>query len=105
MYRPTPTPNTMMRTAELAKEKERKVRNLADFIKQLIGEKVVIVARNGIIYEGTLIGKEHSFLILKDTAVKGSKYTAKVSTILIKPDIIQHIHESPKELTENKTTQ
>jgi len=78
---------------------------LADFIKQLIGENVTIVARNGIIYEGTLIDKDHGFLILKDAVVRGSKYTAKVSFLLVKPDIIQHIHGLPKELIENSQQQ
>jgi len=78
---------------------------LADFIKQLIGESVTIVARNGVIYEGVLVDKEHGFLILADATVRGAKYTAKVGFLLIKQDIIQHIHGPPKELAEIKAQQ
>jgi len=103
MYRPTPTPNTMMRTVEL--EKARKTKNLADFIRQMIGENVVIASKNGVLYEGILVNKEHGFLVLKDSTIRGSKYTAKVGFLLVKQDIIQHIHSKPQQLIENKTTQ
>jgi len=83
------------------RERAKKAKNLADFIKQLIGEHVVIASKNGVIYEGTLIDKDHGFLILKDATVRGSKYTAKVSFLLVKPDIVQHIHGQVRELIEN----
>jgi len=85
----------------LQMEVKKKAKNMAEFIKELIGENIVIVARNGIIYEGTLIDKDHGFLILKDVVIRGSKYTAKVSFLLVKPDVVQHIHSKPIELTEN----
>jgi len=102
MSRVRSTPGSTSRVLELeVKERAKKAKNLADFIKQLIGENVTIVARNGIIYEGTLVNKDHGFLILKDAVVRGSKYTAKVSFLLVKPDVVQHIHSKPLELTEN----
>jgi len=106
MSRVRSTPSPTSRVLELeVKERIRKAKNLAEFIKQLIGEQVIIVSRNGVIYEGTLIDKNYGFLILKDAVVHGSKYTAKVSFLLIKPDTIQHIHGPPKELVENSQQQ
>jgi len=105
MYRPTSTTSATLRTAELEAKRGRKAKNLAEFVKELIGEHVTIVSRNGIIYEGILIDKDHGFLILKDATVRGSKYTASVSLLLVKQDIIQHIHSKPQQLIENKTTQ
>jgi len=105
MSRPR-APSAQSKVIEMeVKERAKKARNLAEFIKQLIGESVTIVARNGIIYEGTLIDKDHGFLILKDAVIRGSKYTAKVSFLLVKPDIIQHIHSKPLELIENAQQQ
>jgi len=103
MSRPrAPSPSAAPRALELeVKERARKAKNMADFIKQLIGENVTIVARNGVIYEGTLIDKDHGFLILKDAVIRGSKYTAKVSFLLVKPDVVQHIHSKPLELIDN----
>jgi len=78
----------------------KRSRSLADFIAEIVGSYVIVAAKNGVIYEGTLAGKEHGFLILKDVTVRGSKYVAKVDTLLLNPDIIQHIHGKPKELIE-----
>jgi len=77
---------------------------LAEFIKELIGERVVIASKSEVLYEGTLIDKNHGFLILKDTTIRGSKYTAKVSFLLVKPDAVLYIHSKPIELAENKLT-
>jgi len=103
---PNPTASTASRALQMEiKERAKKARNLADFIKELIGEHIIISSKNGVIYEGTLIGKDHGFLILADATVRGAKYTAKVGFLLIKQDIIQHIHGPPKELAENKAQQ
>jgi len=104
--RPRVTTPSTSKTVELeVKERAKKAKNLADFIKQVIGEHITIVARNGIIYEGIIVDKDHGFLILKDAIVRGSKHTAKVGFLLVKPDIIQHIHSKPIELTENSQQQ
>jgi len=97
-----PTPST---SRVLQMEVKKKAKNMTEFIKELIGENITIVARNGIIYEGTLIDKDHGFLILKDAVVRGSKYIAKVGFLLVKPEVVQHIHSKPIELTENKLRQ
>jgi len=103
MSRPrTPNPSASRALELEVKERARKAKNMANFIKQLIGENIVIVARNGVIYEGILVDKDHGFLILKDATIRGSKYTAKVGFLLVKQDIIQHIHSKPLELSENK---
>jgi len=98
---PTPNPSTSRALQMEVKERARKAKNLADFIKELIGEHIVISSKNGVIYEGILIDKDHGFLILKDATIKGSKYMAKVRLLLVKQDIIQHIHSKPLELSEN----
>jgi len=106
MSRPrAPTPSTSRAPQMEVKERAKRTKNLADFIKQLIGEHVVISSKNGVLYEGTLIDKDHGFLILKDAVVRGSKYTAKVSFLLVKPDVVQHIHSKPLELVENSQQQ
>jgi len=79
---------------------KKRPRSLADFIAELVGSYVIVAAKNGVIYEGTLVGKEHGFLVLRDVTVRGSKYVAKVDTLLLNPDIIQHIHGKPRELIE-----
>lgn len=106
MSRSRVTTTSTSRTVELeVKERAKRAKNLAEFIKQVIGEQVVIVSRNGVIYEGTLVNKDHGFLILKDVVIRGSKHTAKVSFLLVKPDVIQHIHSKPLELVENSQQQ
>jgi len=100
--RPRVTTPSTSRTVELeVKERAKKAKNLADFIKQLIGEHIIIASKNGVLYEGTLVGKDHGFLILADATIRGSKYTAKVGFLLIRQDIIQHVHGQPRELIEN----
>jgi len=104
--RPRVTTPSTSRAIELeVKERAKKAKNLADFIKQLTGEHIVISSKNGVIYEGILVDKDHGFLILKDAVVRGSKYTAKVSFLLVKSDVVQHIHSKPLELVENSQQQ
>jgi len=74
--------------------------SLAEFIVSNIGSFVIISTKNGVIYEGTLIGKDHGFLILTNVIVRGSKYIAKVDKLLLNPDIIQHIHGKPIQVIE-----
>jgi len=82
--------------------KERK-EGVSDYIVKLFGSShVVISARNGVLYEGVLVGKEHGYLVLRDCIVRGSKYTARVSYCLVNVDMIQHIHDKPLELKEQK---
>jgi len=47
-------------------------------------------------------GKERGYLVLRDCVVRGSKYTARASYCLINVDMIQHIHDKPLELKEQK---
>jgi len=75
---------------------------LADSIKQLLGDRVTIVVKSGIICEGTLIDKDYGFLTLKDAVVRGSKYMTKMGFLLAKPNYIQHVHSRPIELAENR---
>jgi len=81
-----------------AEPKERRSPSIAEFISERVGTYITIAARNGVIYEGMLAGKEHGFLILKNATVRGSKWVAKVSTVLVNIDAIQHIHGPPLEL-------
>lgn len=67
--------------------------NLVKFILRLFGNNNIhISTKNGVVYEGTLIGKEHGYLILKDAIIRNDKYITKVNYLLLKPDVIQHIY-------------
>jgi len=67
--------------------------NLVKFILRLFNnDNIHISTKNGIVYEGTLIGKEHGYLILKDVIIRNDKYITKVNYLLLKPDVIQHIY-------------
>jgi len=83
-----------------SEEGRKRSKSLADFLKDVVGEYVTVVSRNGVVYEGYVAGKDHGFLILRDAVVRGSKYVARVQVVLIKPDTIQHIHSKPLELKE-----
>jgi len=71
---------------------------LADFVRERVGSYVTVVARNGVVYEGLLAGKEHGFLVLKNAVIRGSRWEARVSTVLVSVESIQHIHGPPLEL-------
>jgi len=78
--------------------------SLADYVIRVFNTAHVhIVARNGIVYEGILVGKNYGFLVLRDVTIHGKKYVAKVSYCLVRPEIIQHIHPKPLELKEIKS--
>ena len=71
---------------------------LADFVRERVGSYVTVVARNGVMYEGLLAGKEYGFLVLKNATIRGSRWEARVSTVLVSIENIQHIHGPPLEL-------
>jgi len=82
-------------------ETKPKLDNIYFLLKAVMPGRIVIVARNGLIYEGTLTGFAFGFLVLSDAVVKGTKYTAKVDTLYVKLDMVQHIHPEPRELIAN----
>jgi len=68
------------------------MRILVKFILRLFNnDNINISTKNGIACEDTLIGKEHSYLILKDAIIRDDKYIIKVNYLPLKPDVIQHI--------------
>jgi len=80
-------------------EKEKKKESLGEFIESMLGNSdVVIASRNGVIYNGKLIKVEKGFLYLRDAEIRGSKYSALVSDVLIDIHMVQHIHTKPKEI-------
>jgi len=94
--------------SEKAKAKEKpekpvapKFKNIFDVLRASIQGPVVIASRNGVLYEGVLVGYAFGFLVLSPATIRGSKYTAKVDVVYVKLDMVQHVHPLPKELSEN----
>lgn len=75
-------------------EKEQKKR----FIDLLIGKKVIIQSRHGIIYEGILTGKDGDYYILAQAKIIGKNNITYVDLIGIKHNVIAHIHVEPKKI-------
>jgi len=75
-------------------EKEQKKK----FLDLLMGKKVIIQSRFGIIYEGIFTAKDGDYYILTHAKVIGKNNIAHVDLIGIKHNVIAHIHVEPKKI-------
>ena len=73
---------------------ERKKR----FLDILLGKRVIIQSRFGIIYEGLFTAKDGDYYILTDAKVVGRNNVAYVDLIGVKHNVIAHIHVEPKKV-------
>lgn len=78
----------------MEKKKEKKKK----FLELLTGKKVIIQSKFGIIYEGTLTGKDGDYYILTQAKIIGKNNIAYVDLIGIKHNVIAHIHIEPKKI-------
>ena len=89
--------NNMQKTKKKA-EKEQKKR----FLDLLMGKKVIIQSKSGIIYEGIFTAKDGDYYILTHAKVIGKNNIAHVDLIGIKHNVIAHIHVEPKKIEQIK---
>lgn len=80
------------------KTEEKKKR----FLDLLIGKRVIIQSKSGIIYEGIFTAKDGDYYILTHAKVIGKNNIAHVDLIGIKHNVIAHIHVEPKKIEQIK---
>ena len=68
------------------------------FLDLLLGKRVIIQSRYGVIYEGQFTAKDGDYYILTDAKVIGKKNIAYVDLIGVKHNVIAHIHVEPKKI-------
>jgi len=83
----------MQKTKKKAEKEQKK-----KFLDLLIGKKVIIQSRFGIIYEGIFTAKDGDYYILTHAKVIGKNNIAHVDLIGIKHNVIAHIHVEPKKI-------
>jgi len=75
------------------------------FLDLLLGKKVIIQSKQGIIYEGVFTAKDGDYYILTQAKVIGRKHIAHVDLIGVKHNVIAHIHVEPKKIEPIKEEQ
>jgi len=83
----------MQKTKKKAEKEQKK-----KFLDLLMGKKVIIQSRFGIIYEGIFTAKDGDYYILTQAKVIGKNNIAHVDLIGIKHNVIAHIHVKPKKI-------
>ncbi len=68
------------------------------FLDLLLGKRVIIQSKYGIIYDGIFTAKDGDYYILTNAKVIGRKNIAHVDLIGIKHNVIAHIHVKPKKV-------
>ena len=79
-------------------QKQQQKQQKKKFLDLLMGKKVTIQSRFGIIYEGILTGKDGDYYILTQAKIIGKNNITYVDLIGIKHNVIAHIHVEPKKI-------
>lgn len=61
-------------------------------LDELIGERVIIQSRAGVMYTGILMHNESGLLRLEDCTIQGIHHTAKSKWVLVDRTMIAHVH-------------
>jgi len=85
--------DNMEKTKKKTEKKKKK-----GFLDLLIGKKVIIQSRFGIIYEGIFTAKDGDYYVLTQAKIIGKNNIAYVDLIGVKHNVIAHIHVEPKKI-------
>lgn len=70
-------------------------------LNQLMGQKIIIQSRTGVLYSGTLSTNAAGFVRLDDCSIKAKDYSVRSKWALVDRNVIGHVYPGDAEVTEN----